>query len=816
MSDGRDPISSSTKTEYDQVTPGKLREGIYVRAEGQWSGGSQANGADPNFNGGNGQRPWRSEYGQVAPGAVAAANGENVTPTTTPGYNGGRAGYNGVAPGYYEGGYGSVTPGATAGRGDYNQTAPGAGTTGGEVPKWTPKPENIPARPSANIPGQGNSGLAGAASERQNSIMSALSPHVSFMGNNFIGGASAAFWAGPGARLLDAGSKTYLNKSEGLISWAKGNPAEGQAAKAGWAEGPLKASQTASEWWQKHFGLRGGELGGLRKTASTLDVKLAETAEQLRPEFEAVQSKLGTGGATAEELALAERYNLLSSIRSTAGSPLTGTQIQEIITKGGGTAEEAAMMTERGLIRGRISALESELSATSGWRGAGVNFAKGWIASEVVQLVDDKLDRGLTGKLHNSYFSSLALPVAAIVPGGFLKRGLAAAGTVIAGKVLDGIFPAEKNPAFGRFMRPTGWETAAVTGALMLPMRTESFLARSLMVGGAWLGSKTIQYFAGGRSAEEAKNDAIGDWSKDKTERSDNSMNRTIDDFKDLATNGRQGLAAVKYYLADWRGRKHDDLVNGYRGSAILATALGETILKDGTDVGVGNGNTRSYLQNLTGSNTKEKDNLLSGYDLDLGSVAALNLRGARIELDRAKTETQKLASQGAELRGTKVQASEVSDLEKIGQRIDGDLNKIYGKHDIGGAFKELSEWGHNLNQRDMARIRDNLKNIRQRAVDRNDSDTRFMAKINRDLALVDLAFASSKVMGSIKDPTSAETMYQEACSYFQEARRFESNNPDNEQIDAIFNDLGTKIKPGEQWSSSTFNPLNVDDRLKK
>jgi hypothetical protein len=831
MGDGRDPISSTKKSEYDDAAP-KLREGTYKRAEGeqQWSGGTQANGADPNYNGGNGQQPWRSGYGQVAPGAQAAARGENVTPTTTPDYTGGRAGYGQVAPAFGTGGYDTVAPNTsgTGGRAGYNEVAPGAGTgaPGEVVPRWTPKPENIAPRPQTQI-ANGNGDLATAylataSQQRSASIEKALVPHVSFLGNNVVGGASAAFFAGPGSRMLDAGSKWYLGRTDGMISWAKGNPAEGQAAKAAWAESPIKGTQSAAEWWQKHFGLAGGDLRRLRESASALDVKLAQTAETLRPDFEAVQAKLGTGAATAEELALAERYNLLTAVKSTAGAPMTATQIQEIITKGGGAAEEAVMVTERGLVRGRLATLESELKASTGLRAGVKNFAKGFLAAEAAQFIDDRLSRGPFGTPHYSYGKSLVLPVTLLTPGGFIKKTLAGVATSIVGHGLDKAFPANDNPSFGRFMRPTGFETASVTAALFLPMRTESLVARSLMVGGAWLGSKTINYFFGGRSPEEAKNDAIDHWKSDKTDRSHKSMTNTIDDFKELATMGRQGDAAVTNYLANWRGRRHEDLVNGYRGSAILATALGETALNDGTFVGYKNGSTGSFLKNLTGNNPKEQDYILKGYDLDLGSVAALKLRGARIELDRAKAETQKLADQGATLRGTKVEASEVADLEKVGERIDKSLNTIYGKHDIDGAFGDFQEYVHKLNQREGARIRDNLANMRTRALARNDNDTRFMGKVARDLTLIDLAFAGSKIgfrgVGSGTDGESAAIVYEEACKYFNEAKHYDPENPDLKELQEILEEMGSKI-PGmqaQQWQNTKYNPLNVNDGLRK
>src|SRR5439155_11991904 len=147
-------------------------------------------------------------------------------------------------------------------------------------------------------------------------------------------------------------------------------------------------------------------------------------------------------------------------------------------------------------------------------KSAAKNFAKGWIAAEAVQFLDDRLDRNIFGAGHNDYFKSLVLPATILTPGGFVKKTLAGLGTAFVGHAIDKFLPSSENPGWGRFMRPSGMETAAVSAALFLPMRTESLMARSLMVGGAWLGSKVINYAFSGKTAEEKRDDGVAAWVK--------------------------------------------------------------------------------------------------------------------------------------------------------------------------------------------------------------------------------------------------------------------------------------------------------------
>jgi hypothetical protein len=562
-----------------------------------------------------------------------------------------------------------------------------------------------------------------------------------------------------------------------------------------------------------------GQLKGLLLEYGEAAGKMEGILKKLEPQAEELAKKAKSFTLTAEEQAILQKYNYL---KGAGEAPPAGVL----------TAEEAALVSQRNMIRGRLSSLESELAKMPrGARAFFQNFAKGMMVVGASQFVNDRLDRQLFGKFHNSssdFIDSIVVPAAFLLPGGWLKKGAAMVGGHLLGKYLIGDWldkkmGVDKDSSWNRFLRPTGVEAFAVAGAFLLPMRAETPLKRLALVGGAMLASKVSNYLLSDESAKEKRDDAVAAFVRDKSERSADSMNDAIEEFKDL---GRANEPALKWYLADWLSRKHDDKLNGHRGLAILFTAAGEVRLDRGTAVGQGNGKPTSnpVLRALSfKNNSYEYDNILAGYNLDLGGRALVDLVSARMELDRAKQQTEYDASRGLTVKDRKVEQSEVAELEKVGKRIDGNLAKVYGEHDIPGAMKELQEWIYKLNQRDADKlIRQPLKARIANPGARDDKyiNNTYMAKLYRDLALVDLAWAGIKVgyngVGEGKDGASAAIMYQEAVAALRQAKALDPNNPDIPQLERIAQDLGKTVPQAQssQMSNPTSNPLNVENGL--
>jgi len=577
------------------------------------------------------------------------------------------------------------------------------------------------------------------------------------------------------------------------------------------------------------------KLPQLEQELAGIEGQIKAAADQMRPEGERLAAKL-KGAAdlipSADKGKIALHNWLRGGATGEAPAEVKMTpEVAKLVADRNGALERLKAGAERLGLAG-----ESELEATRGFKGHLKDFGKGMLYFSVVQGTESVLDRALFGKDHGNkpswYTDSIVTPLAMMATKSPLGWGAAMVGGHLLGKYLDSKYPADPNSSYSRFMRPTGTEAFAVGAAALIPMQEETLAKRAAYVGTAWLGSKLLNYAFDSESPKSVRDDAFDLFKTDKTDRSASSMTKAIERFKDL---GSEREPAVNFYLADWMGKKHDDYINGYRGAAILLTAAGETRLDRGTLVskGMGQPTSNPVARALSFSdNSYQYDNILAGYDLDLGGRALKSLAPARVEINWAKQYTQQMLTQnpGAELRGTKVKQSEIDDLEKVGNRIDVDLAKIYGKHDIPSIYGELEQYAQKLglsslsptsnNKKELEKIVDSVKaTIAKTSAS---TDPRYRAKFCRDLVLIDLAWAGVKVgykgVGSGGDGSSAVSLYREAQTYLAQAKQLDPNNPDNSQLEDIANDLGKLIpqQVNQQWSNPAYNPLNVNNGLYK
>ncbi|MBI4533046.1 MAG: hypothetical protein HY711_03785, partial [Candidatus Melainabacteria bacterium] len=486
-------------------------------------------------------------------------------------------------------------------------------------------------------------------------------------------------------------------------------------------------------------------MTALRAAESNVATQVDAIVKGLQPDVDRITQKLASGGTvglTAEEQAIVAKYNYL---KGTGERPPVGVL----------TAEEEALLARRAMVKGRVAELESELAATPrGWGAFVKNFAKGMMVIAGVQFVEDKADRLIFGKDHaikpSWYTDSLLMPASLLMPGGWLKKGGAMLVTHLFGKWLDHELPAGKYPQYTKILRPNGVEAAAVAGAFLLPMRAETFKKRAAYLGIAWAGSKLTNLVIENATPQEIADGAIDLWKQDKTERSASSMIKAIDEFKKLA---KAEAGSVERYRDDWikraRAGEVQDKIIGHRGAAILLAAVGETQLEMGTQMSSLNGQpTSSWLERLSPFSNKgrEYDYILAGKDIDLGGHAMANLAMARKVIDETKKyeETLLQSDPNATCRGTQVRRSEIDDLEVVGKRVDKDLERIYGRHDIAGIYQLLKETVRPADTKDVdTYIKEPL---RKKIGDGGTSDPRYLAKLHRDLALVTLAQAGTKV----------------------------------------------------------------------
>ena len=582
------------------------------------------------------------------------------------------------------------------------------------------------------------------------------------------------------------------------------------------------------------------KLPGLKVQAEDLRGQIRAIADAMKPEAEKLEARLKTAPSllTETEKAVIARFNFLKS--GATGEIPAGLVLPP---------EEASLVATRNSLTARLKlgaerlalAGESDLKLPAFWSPEGLigharNFGKGVLVMAGVQAAESAIDRLIWDKNHaiktSWYADSIILPASMLLTKSPVSWALMAGAGHLLGGYLDRHYPVDPNSSFGKFLRPNGVESALVGVAALLPMREETLAKRAAYVGIAWLGSKLLNLCTEKDTPRDIRDQAFDLFKADKTERSAHSMTRAIEKFSDL---GRAKEPALNWYLHDWLSKKHEDSINGYRGAAILLTSAGEIRLGRGTLVSPGMGQATSnpvYRELAAKNGPDDSNNILAGYDLDLGGQALRRLAPARDEINLAKKYTQEMLAKdpNATLRGTAVKQSEVDDLEKLGQRVDIDLARIYGKHDVLSACKEIEEYASKRgfgslnpnvnNPKELAKILDGAKQAFART--RADANPRYRAKLCRDVALIDLAWAGTKVgyngIGGGGDGSKAAALYSEAVAYIAQAKQLDPGNLDNPQLDLIVSDLSKLIyrQADQQFSSPAHNGLNVNNGLYK
>ena len=251
-------------------------------------------------------------------------------------------------------------------------------------------------------------------------------------------------------------------------------------------------------------------------------------------------------------------------------------------------------------------------------------------------------------------------------------------------------------------------------------------------------------------------------------------------------------------------------MLEANRGAAILCTAFAESRLAHGT-----------HVNTITDTPTY----LLQGKDLDLGGKAARDFIIARNNIEAAKKQVQD--NLGREIAGKKVEQSEIADLDNVKKRIEAQEAKIYGEHDIAGAVRDLAKWGEGLNATHMAKIEKDLRDTI--AANNNSQDSRYKAKLMRDLAMIYLSGAYAKQDG---DPQSAAKLlggdtnsgrqaldmtgqprgFDGALDCIARAHQLDPNNPDVARLYEVAQQINSKL-PGniqKQMNQGKYNPLQI------
>ncbi len=318
-------------------------------------------------------------------------------------------------------------------------------------------------------------------------------------------------------------------------------------------------------------------------------------------------------------------------------------------------------------------------------------------------------------------------------------------------------------------------------------------------------GGMLYNHFTAMEPPVKLQRDAVRSYQADYSERTEASFLSGVAKGKAL---GQENIAALLEQLGNWQKKVRTDpqsepALLAHRQTALISQAAGELWLEKGSRI------------NLDLNQREDATRLLSGRNLDLGGKALAFLRQARFEMAEAQREAE--ANQGKPVRGKEVTDKEIGDLKSLRKYIDGKLDTIYGAHNIEGYLEQSGEYRPGcyddlkayarIHQDELARF---VMDLKQQVAGLRTDETRFAAKLHRDVALIKLAFAGAKADGS--DGAGAKAHFDEAMQYLQTADQLEAGHTDIQQMRNIASQLSPVLlgKMQGQYQSGVNNPFGV------
>ncbi len=491
---------------------------------------------------------------------------------------------------------------------------------------------------------------------------------------------------------------------------------------------------------------------------------------------------------------------------------------------------------------GQQDALAKGAQADAAWmttKGTWTNFKKGvfyTLGTGAALNGDHSLRDRIYGKDATSWeTSSLTVPLAMALGKGFGGKTLLTVGALGLGHLADNGVTAPK-----WIPEPLKHFTVydAVPMGLAFAVPAKGKWARAGLVGLAWLGGNSAEWALSKPTAGSIEENAVDAATRDRSERSYDSMEGAVKAFKEL---GKKNEIIMEQNLAnlivrarkDYGNMNDEQKLGSHRATIALARSVGEHRLENGT--------------RLSAAATDHPTYVLKGLDLDLGAESLMNLQMARDSTKAARVFTTRLMDLQA--FGTVVTGQELDDLDKIGVKVDGSIQKIVGKHDIQEAYDQLKkfiDFGTTSNgatfQKELGfhktfieemnvKIARNVVRLKNPDGTPNADAVTITAKLFRDQALAKMAEAGYKldhgndpggataiVMGTpegrneqlpgLKGPKQ----YDGVMDMLGVAEQLDPKNPDLPELKALAKRLEEqcKLRAPEQYKNYKSNPLGV------
>jgi hypothetical protein len=309
---------------------------------------------------------------------------------------------------------------------------------------------------------------------------------------------------------------------------------------------------------------------------------------------------------------------------------------------------------------------------------------------------------------------------------------------------------------FSAFARPSLPEIGLATAGALVPVKDMRVRAGLAVTG--WLAGKAWNYLDDRYEITGKSEPRLRDAAAAATDQDLNSPTVTRFDFAadQMHKFSDKNDAAAAVLLRDWQNANMDKTsVERERGSAALMLGFGESLLDRGSRIDQSKWD-------------KKGERLLAGLDYDLGGQATSYLRAASSNLSEALKLSRE--NKGGRLSNGTIDDGYIYQLDSEKNRADQTLDRVYGRHDISAVYTGV----RNHVSADYLEMKSFADNLSQYANTLSDRDPRFKAKISRDLAIIQAAFAAFE-----KAPAEKSEHLSSARAYAEQAGRLDPNAQD-------------------------------------
>ncbi len=320
---------------------------------------------------------------------------------------------------------------------------------------------------------------------------------------------------------------------------------------------------------------------------------------------------------------------------------------------------------------------------------------------------------------------------------------------------------------FSAFARPSLPEIGLATAGALMPVQ-DTRIRAGLAIGG-WALGKTWNYFDAkyeltGRTEPRFQYETLASVDADMKAPTLARFQFAQEQMRNLAD---RNDAASSVLIKDWQASTTSKTaIDRDRGTAALMMGQADSLLARGSRID------RDQW-------SKTGITIGAGLDYDLGGQASSYIRAAAGNLGDAI----KLAKEnkGRSIESGVIDDAYIAQLTRLQDSSTQSLNKIYGEHDIKAVYKDIASkvrW----NTEDMKTFGENLAQYEQTL---KDSDPKFKAKINRDLAMIHLAFGEAE-----STPAASRNHFDKANYYYQNARKLDPTAADLNKVLILFTPL--------------------------